>query len=92
MEANCAIAYIFRKGEKAMKHIPLAMALGILLSGCCGTFWRGAAGGAVGTSAGYELKARQQMQRLDDDLKNKRIDQKEYDIRKSQIERGSIIY
>ena len=46
----------------------------------------------MGTGAGYELKARQQMERLDDDLKAKRIDQKEYDIRKSQIERGSIFY
>ncbi|MFH0954213.1 MAG: hypothetical protein V1873_07780 [Verrucomicrobiota bacterium] len=75
-----------------MRNILLAMVLGILLSGCCGGFWRGAAGGAVGTSAVYELEAHHQMERLDDDLKNKRIDQKEYDIRKNQIERGSLVY
>lgn len=68
-----------------------AAMLAILLSGCS-NFWGGLAGGAAGTSAGYELRARQQMNKLDEDLKEGRIDQKEYDIRKSQIERGSIVY
>ena len=50
------------------------------------------AGKAVGTGAGYELSARNQMKKLDADLKAERIDQKEYDIRKDQIERGSLVY
>jgi len=41
---------------------------------------------------GIPALSHRQMQRLDDGLKNGRIDQKEYDIRKDQMERGSIIY
>ena len=70
----------------------LAAATLILLLCGCGNFWGGLAGGAVGAGAGYELRARQQMNKLDEDLKAGRIDQKEYEIRKSQIERGSIVY
>lgn len=62
-----------------------------LVSGC-GNFWGGMAGGAAGAGAGYELKARQQIDKLDEDLKKGRIDQKEYDIRKDQIQRGSLVY
>jgi hypothetical protein len=69
----------------------VAAMLCVLASGC-GNFWGGMAGGAVGTGAGYELKARQQIDKLDEDLKKGRIDQKEYDIRKNQIERGSLVY
>ena len=76
---------------KRMKNILLAMTVAALMSGC-GNFWGGMAGGAVGAGAGYEMSARQQMQKLDDDLAKGRIDQKEYDIRKSQIERGSLVY
>lgn len=74
-----------------MKKILLAVVVGCTLCGCS-NFWGGMAGGAVGTGAGYELNAREQMKKLDDDLKSGRIDQKEYDIRKNQIERGSIVY
>lgn len=67
------------------------LALALTLCGC-GSFWGGLAGGAAGTGAGYELSARNQMKELDEDLKAERIDQKEYDIRKDQIERGSLVY
>lgn len=67
------------------------LALAALLCGC-GSFWGGMAGGAVGTGAGYEMSARNQMKELDADLKAGRIDQKEYDTRKDQIERGSLVY
>lgn len=71
----------------------VAVLFAAIVSLCgCASFLGGAAGGAVGTGAGYELKARQQMNKLDDDLKAGRIDQREYDIRKSQIERGSMVY
>ena len=63
-----------------------------LISGCSKAFWGGTAGGVAATGAAYELTARQQMQRLDEDLKEGKIDQREYEIRKSQIERGSIFY
>ena len=69
------------------------MGLALAMSLCgCGSFWGGMAGGAVGTGAGYELSARNQMKILDADLKAGRIDEKEYDIRKDQIERGSLVY
>ena len=67
------------------------MALGVLLTGCCG-FWGGAAGGAAGTSAGYELRAREQLRALKDDYKAGRITREEYDNRRDQIEKGSIVY
>ena len=69
----------------------MGLALATALCGC-GSFWGGMAGGAVGTGAGYELSARNQMKVLDADLKAGRIDEKEYDIRKDQIERGSLVY
>ncbi len=69
----------------------IMLALTTLLCGC-GSFLGGMAGGAVGTGAGYEMSARNQMQELDADLKAGRMDQKEYDIRKDQIERGSLVY
>jgi hypothetical protein len=70
----------------------LAIAATSLILCGCGSFWGGAAGGAAGTGAGYEYNAHKQIERLNEDLKNGKIDQKEYDIRKNQIERGSIVY
>ena len=67
------------------------LALALSLCGC-GSFWGGMAGGAVGTGAGYEMSARSQRKEIDADLKAGRIDQQEYDIRKDQIERGSLVY
>ncbi len=74
-----------------MKTILVSIVLVITMCGCA-NFWGGMAGGAVGTGAGYELNAREQMKKLDADLESGRIDRKEYDIRKNQIERGSIVY
>ena len=55
-------------------------------------FLGGAAVGALGTSAGYEINAHSQMNKLEDDYKQERISRKEYETRKAQIEKGSIIY
>ncbi len=70
------------------------MAVLILVSltqwGC--QFLGGAATGALATSAGYEIQAKRQMDKLEDDYKNERISRKEYEARKKQIEAGSIIY
>jgi hypothetical protein len=52
----------------------------------------GAALGALGTSAGYEINAKSKMDQLEDDYKGERISRREYEGRKSQIEKGSIIY
>ena len=59
-------------------------------SGCA--FLGGAATGALATGAGYEIQAKRQMDKLDEDLKHERISQREYEQRKQQIENGSIIY
>jgi len=55
-------------------------------------FFGGAAAGALATGASYEISAKRQMDRLEDDYKNERISKKEYETRKKQIEAGSIIY
>ena len=52
----------------------------------------GAALGAIGTSAGYEINASSKMDQLEADYKAERISRSEYLARKSQIEKGSIIY
>ncbi len=70
------------------------MAILILMSlgqwGC--EFMGGAAVGALATGAGYEIQAKRQMDRLEDDFKHERISRREYESRKRQIEAGSIIY
>jgi hypothetical protein len=75
-----------------MKRSMLVLALMASLGqwGC--EFVGGAAAGAVGTSAAYEINAHHQMSKLEDDYQAKRISSKEYETRKAQIARGSIIY
>jgi hypothetical protein len=70
--------------------IGFALAFGLAQAGCA--FMGGAATGALATSAGYEINAKRQMDKLEDDYKHERISRQEYEKRKSQIERGSIIY
>ena len=74
-----------------MKILALLLLLGSLgLAGC--EFVAGAATGALATGAGYEINAKRQMDRLDDDYRGERISRREYERRRGQIERGSIIY
>lgn len=72
-------------------HSLLLFLLGITLMGCSGTFWGGAGAGALSGAAGYEIAAQRQINRLDEDLKNGKITQQEYDIRKDQVQRGSLL-
>ena len=78
--------------EVEMKNIMLALVLliGVSQSGCA--FLGGAALGALGTSAGYEINAKSKMDQLEDDYKAERISRREYEDRKSQLEKGSVIY
>jgi hypothetical protein len=55
-------------------------------------FLGGAAVGGLATGAGYEINAKRQMDRLEDDYRSERISRREYESRKAQIERGSIFY
>jgi hypothetical protein len=75
-----------------MRKLMLAAVLLVALgqSGCA--FLGGAAFGALGTGAGYEINARSKMNQLEDDYKHERISRAEYESRKSQIEKGSLIY
>jgi hypothetical protein len=68
----------------------LALLIGVSQSGCA--LLGGAAVGAVGTSAAYEINAHSKMNQLEEDYKAERISRAEYLNRKSQIEKGSIIY
>jgi hypothetical protein len=65
--------------------------LGTTLMGCSGSFWGGAGAGVLGAGAGYEIQAERQMKQLDENLKNGKITQQEYDIRRDQIQRGSLL-
>ena len=75
-----------------MKKLMLVLALmiGLAQSGCA--FLGGAAAGSLATGAGYEYNAHSQMNKLEDDYKHERISRKEYESRKAQIEKGSILY
>jgi hypothetical protein len=72
------------------KDILPVMLLSVAQWGCA--FIGGAAVGTVATSAGYEINANRQMDRLEEDYKNERISRGEYESRKNQIENGSILY
>ena len=72
------------------KFVLLVMLVALTQAGC--QFVGGAATGALATGAGYEIQAKRQMDRLEDDFKSRRISREEYENRKRQIESGSIIY
>ncbi|NQS71733.1 MAG: hypothetical protein HQQ73_06210 [Desulfobulbaceae bacterium] len=50
----------------------------------------GALGGAAAGVGGYEYQAHREKKKLEDDLRSGKIDQREYEIRRDQLERGSI--
>jgi hypothetical protein len=83
---------IISKKEVEMKNLMLVFVLMMALSQSGCAFLGGAALGALGTSAGYELNAKSKMDQLEDDYKAERISRKEYLDRKSQLEKGSIVY
>ena len=72
------------------KYLALLLLASVSQWGCA--FIGGAATGALATGAGYEINAKRQMDRLEDDYRRERISRREYESRKSQIESGSIIY
>jgi hypothetical protein len=75
-----------------MKKLMLVLVLlvGVTQSGCA--FVGGAALGALGTSAGYEVNAKSKMDQLEDDYRAERISRAEYLSRKSQLEKDSVVY
>jgi hypothetical protein len=80
-----------KEEDQLMRSIATMLLLGSLaMAGC--EFAAGAATGALATGAGYEINSKRQMDRLEDDYRRERISRREYERRKEQIERGSIIY
>lgn len=74
-----------------MKPFAVLLLLGnLVLTGC--EFVAGAATGVLATGAGYEINAKRQMDRLEEDYRRERISRREYERRRDQIERGSIVY
>jgi osmotically-inducible protein OsmY len=73
------------------KYMLLLVLLGLGPWGCSGAFWGGTATGALASGAGYEIQAKRQMDKLEEEYKSGKIDKKEYEIRKDQIKRGSLI-
>lgn len=66
----------------------------ILSYGCSsnlGSAGLGAVGGAAAGAAGYEYHAHRQMQQLEEEYRRGQIDRKEYEARKKQIEKSSIL-
>lgn len=63
----------------------------LLLAGC-GSFWKGAGVGVVGAGAAYEISAKRQMDQLQRDYSEGRITKEEFETRRDQIRKGSIIY
>jgi hypothetical protein len=82
--------------EGHMKHVLMAMMLllSVWLVGCssqAGTAGLGALGGAAVGAGGYEYNAHRQMEELEEDYREGRIDREEYEVRRDQIRRGSIL-
>lgn len=71
------------------------LVMGLLLIVGCDSSWGsaglGAAGGAVATGGGYEYVINREMTRIEDAVKAGEMDQREYEIRKDQIERMSLL-
>lgn len=79
-----------------MKHLAVAIVSVALLVGLtsCSAVGSGLLGGVVGAGAaggGYEYHLKRQKDRVEQDFKAGKIDQKEYEIRKDQIARDSLL-
>ncbi|OQW31792.1 MAG: hypothetical protein A4E19_00275 [Nitrospira sp. SG-bin1] len=77
-----------------MRNLALATACLVLLTGVtsCSPVGSGLLGGVLGAGAaggGYEYHLKRQKDRVEEDFKAGKIDQKEYEIRKDQIARDS---
>ncbi len=77
-----------------MKNLGVAIVCLVLLTGCSGAVGSGILGGVVGAGAaggGYEYHLKRQKDRVEQDFKAGKIDQKEYEIRKDQMARDSLL-
>lgn len=68
------------------------MALAAFVLPGCSSFLAGTGTGVAGAGAAYEINAKKQMDKLNEDYKAGKITKQEYEARKDQIKKGSIIY
>lgn len=72
----------------------LIMTVALGSTGCStksGSATAGAIGGAAAGGGAYEYRVHEELKRIDADFKAGKMDQREYDIRKDQIERMSVV-
>jgi hypothetical protein len=80
-----------RVAMKKVTGLLMLVFLAAAQTGCSEAFWGGTGAGVLGAGAGYEIQAERQMNQLKEDLESGKIDQREYNIRKDQIEKGSLL-
>jgi hypothetical protein len=69
-----------------------ALVCALALTGCSGWFWGGAAAGAAGAGAAYEIQNREALEDLEEDYRDEKISKEEYERRKKEIEERSVVY
>lgn len=80
--------------KKILLTAMVACVLSLMCGGCessWGSAGLGAAGGAVAAGGSYEYVSNREMKKIEDDYKDGKIDQREYEIRKDQIQRMSLL-
>jgi len=81
--------------KKILLTLTIIFVLSLLFAGGCESKWGtaglGAAGGAAAAGGSYEYVANREMKKIEQDLKDGKIDQREYEIRKDQIQRMSML-
>jgi len=86
---------VWGKEYEMKKSLLLGALLLVALTSGCSSRGGSAAGGALGGAAvgagAYEFSAHRQMQQLEDDYRAGKINKQEYEIRKNQIQKGSIL-
>jgi hypothetical protein len=78
---------------KRISFLLICLSLVVALTGCS-SVGGGLLGGILGVGAaggGYEYNLKRQKDRVEEDFKAGKIDQKEYEIRKDQIVRDSLL-
>lgn len=75
--------------------MPAVLLIAVLTLTACesrgGSALLGGAAGAAAGAGGYEYHLNQQKEKVEDDYKAGRIDQREYEIRLDQIRRDSLV-
>ena len=77
-----------------MKNLAVGIACLVFMTGCSSPAGMGVLGGVLDAGAAggsYEYHLKRQKDRVEEDFKAGKIEQKEYEIRKDQITRDSLL-